>query len=252
MASADKEYAGYPNPPLVEALIDIQFSDLGEDALKSIKAKLPLLKKKGFTDHTEIIFSENEVDIGDQPRITSTKRNIGYCIKNDDEEFILQCRTNGFTLSKLKPYTGWDVLLEKSKEIWGLVFDGLDDIHVNRIAVRYINRINIPFSKDGVKMEDYFETSPRISPKMDQEMGRFFMQVEAPLKGFNDGRVVITQTIASKMDSKDAIPIILDLDIYRKVDVSNDSLWSEIEKFRPTKNDVFEACITDKARELFK
>jgi len=51
----------------------------------------------------------------------------------------------------------------------------------------------------------------------------------------------------------DTMSFIIDLDISREKDLpqNEDALWSLIDGVRAHKNRVFEACITDKTRELF-
>ena len=47
--------------------------------------------------------------------------------------------------------------------------------------------------------------------------------------------------------------IILDIDLFRQENVPQDEkeMWDFFEVLHDRKNDVFEACLTDKARELF-
>ena len=47
--------------------------------------------------------------------------------------------------------------------------------------------------------------------------------------------------------------VILDLDVFKDgVEVvSDDELWALLETLRNRKNEFFEGCITDRARELF-
>jgi len=50
------------------------------------------------------------------------------------------------------------------------------------------------------------------------------------------------------------VSVVLDNDIFRAEEVPTDEgeVWEFFDMLRERKNDVFEACITDKSRELFK
>ncbi len=48
--------------------------------------------------------------------------------------------------------------------------------------------------------------------------------------------------------------LVFDLDLYRteQLPQDEDGLWNLLERFRDEKDAIFEACITDKTRELIK
>lgn len=52
----------------------------------------------------------------------------------------------------------------------------------------------------------------------------------------------------------DVASVVLDLDLFRVDDLPTTEvdIWSFFEELHERKNNVFEACITDKARELFE
>jgi uncharacterized protein (TIGR04255 family) len=47
---------------------------------------------------------------------------------------------------------------------------------------------------------------------------------------------------------------VLDIDVFRTVDIpqTDPELWDLFEQLRKKKNEVFEACITEEARRLFR
>jgi uncharacterized protein (TIGR04255 family) len=61
---------------------------------------------------------------------------------------------------------------------------------VTRIAVRYVNRIEIPA---GVDFKEYILTGPEIAHGIPQTLDNFFMRLEIP--GQSGETAVITQTI---------------------------------------------------------
>jgi uncharacterized protein (TIGR04255 family) len=49
------------------------------------------------------------------------------------------------------------------------------------------------------------------------------------------------------------VSIVLDIDVFREYQspANEDETWSTLDRIRDIKNEIFEACITDKTRELF-
>lgn len=77
------------------------------------------------------------------------------------------------------------------------------------------------------------------------------MQLQFPQADFG-GVLILTQT-AIPPPSEDMNSVILDLDVFKEsTELASDSeVWGLIETLRNRKNEFFEGCLTDKARELF-
>ena len=97
----------------------------------------------------------------------------------------------------------------------------------------------------------YFRTSPEISPDLPQRLMSFFMQLRIPQDDL-ETQALINQT-AMPPPRDGIVAILLDIDLFRESDLPKDEtgLWNLFEKLHVRKNEVFEACITDKTRELF-
>jgi uncharacterized protein (TIGR04255 family) len=67
------------------------------------------------------------------------------------------------------------------------------------------------------------------------------------------GGSVINQTIIEPANPA-VVSLVLDIDVFRTVDIpqTDPELWNLFEQLRKKKNEVFEACITDAARRLFR
>jgi uncharacterized protein (TIGR04255 family) len=78
------------------------------------------------------------------------------------------------------------------------------------------------------------------------------MQLVMPLEDIKS-RAVITETLIDPL-APNVVSIVLDIDIFRTDDLPSEeaALWAVVEQLRNAKNKVFEGCITDKARELFR
>ena len=121
---------------------------------------------------------------------------------------------------------------------------------ITRLAVRYINRLELPLPI--AELKDYLRTSPEVSSALPQNLAGYFMHLTIPLPDIKS-TVMLTETPAASPDPK-VVSIILDIDLFRSLEIpsTEEELWDLFEVLRVRKNDVFEACITDRTRESFQ
>ena len=149
----------------------------------------------------------------------------------------------------INTYENWENHFEEFINIWKFYLDCFQPAKITRIATRYINRINIPNTPSN--FQEYFTYMPPIPKSLPQQSTNFFMQVHVPC----DDRLrkaVITETM--EQTNSDFIPFILDIDVYSEGEfaITNSELSKEFSEIRLIKNSIFESCITDKCRNLFK
>lgn len=246
----------FPNAPIVEAILDIRAKlpeginlDTLEAFQNSIKDRFPE-KKKQYSFGAELKFSPGEPSSLQE----TLNKPIGYLFKSSAKQKIVQARLNGFTLNKLKPYEEWEVFCKEGRELWKLYSNMFKPVKVERIALRYINRIEIPLPLK--EFEEYILTIPQIAPKLSTKlstkvMERFFMQFVVPNIDI-EANAIITVTTEKPVDDK--LPLIFDIDAYRDtayVD-TQEKIWDDFENLHKFKNDIFFDSITDKTKELFK
>ena len=150
----------------------------------------------------------------------------------------------------MAPYNDWDSFVIEAKKIWSLYKKTAKPTKITRIAVRYINKIDLPLPVKDFK--DYLRTYPEVSTDLPQELSSFFIQLQIPLSDIKS-TLILTQTIVEPT-KKDVVSIVLDIDIFRidAVPQEDSNMWKTFEVFRQKKNMIFESCITDKTQELFK
>ena len=122
-------------------------------------------------------------------------------------------------------------------------------MRVERIAVRYVNRLNVPGPR--VELKDYLRTGPEVAGELPQSLDRFFMQLQLAVEDIRS-RLLLNETIIDP-PSPGVVAVVLDIDLFRSEDLpqEEEGIWQLIETMRLRKNEFFEACITDRARELF-
>ena len=102
-----------------------------------------------------------------------------------------------------------------------------------------------------MELKDYIRTVPEVSPDLSQNaLQTFFMQLQIPQRDL-DCLLIINEAIAQPVNP-DFVTIVFDLDLFRQDvwDSNSEEIWQFLDKLRDRKNEVFEASITDKTREL--
>lgn len=76
------------------------------------------------------------------------------------------------------------------------------------------------------------------------------MQVQIPQADIGT-KLSLTQAMV-QLVNLNTVAIVLDIDLFNESPVDSGRVCGSISEMRYTKNDVFEACITDRLRELIK
>ena len=246
------EYTVFPNAPIVEALLDIRV-ELSEE--------ITLAKLEIFHDKIKGRFPEKQQRIQFQAGLKVSSEGTaaalptsggvgGYLFQSTHEKKIVQARLDGFTFNKLKPYNKWEVFRDDARELWDIYFQISNPVKITRIALRYINRIEIPLPMKDFK--EYILTTPEIAPKLPQVLDYFFMRLVTPNPTIQ-AIAVINQTMENPTE-KQRLPLIFDIDVFQNTTyIGNKAeIWDEFEKLRIFKNEIFFNSITDKTKELFQ
>jgi uncharacterized protein (TIGR04255 family) len=237
----------YPRAPIKEALIDLRVSlppsitvDTLENIRNEIKAEYPAMKKR--------LYVEGEFSAGDQVGTSAKQRHMGFVFYSADGSYVFQARLDGFTFSRLAPYEHWENLRAHAKRYWAVYQRYAKPIDIHRVAVRYINQIDIPAVE--VDFDEYFLTTVKIGPRLPQVLSQLVMQLQLPQPDLN-AMTILTQTMVPPAQPNTA-SVILDIDVFvDDVQMSDEDAWNLLEALRVRKNDFFEGSITDKTRELF-
>ncbi|MBC8419651.1 MAG: TIGR04255 family protein [Desulfobacterales bacterium] len=174
----------------------------------------------------------------------------GYFFITDDEKKIAQFRIDGFTFSRLKPYTYWEEIFDEAKELWALYVDAAKPQSVARIAVRYINQLDIPLPITDFSI--FLTAPPYIPDSLSCAISGFLTKITTYFPEL-DIKANIIQAL-EKSKEANYISLILDIDVYKSQDFSPDSedMWAFFEQFRELKNRIFFQSITEETARLFE
>jgi uncharacterized protein (TIGR04255 family) len=242
----------YGRPPITEAVIHISV----EPAKSTTFDTLAALTKAVASDYPTVhqrVRGELQIKVPpDDPAspIEQTRTVEGLVYQNREVTRVFQARLSGFSFSQLPPYTAWEDLRDDARALWDLYRSTAQPARVTRAAVRFINRIDLPLP--SVELTEYLRTVPQVSPDLPQFLSGFFFQLQIPLPEL-PGTAIINQTIAPPAIAG-GTSIIFDIDVFslRDFQPGDSELWDFFEILHDVENEIFEASITDRVREVIR
>lgn len=120
---------------------------------------------------------------------------------------------------------------------------------ITRIALRYINRIEI---SDQDELGDYMRTSVVIAKGIPQTLDNLLVRIVIPKQEMGVSANITITTEDSQETEK--FSIIFDIDTFKvvKYGARSRKTWPDFEDLRDYKNDIFFYSITERCRELFR
>ena len=238
--------------PITEAVIDLRvkfpanFQAEQLFALKDkLKDRLPKIEEKNLFKHEFGISNGKPI-----PSITEPKGLHGLSFRSEEGMDIAQCRIDGLTFSRLKPYKNWEYLFNEANHFWNLYQSTVSPELITRIAVRYINHIKL-----SLPINDFsrFFTAPLPVPAgHSRPVNSFLTRV---LSEEPEHQVIsnVIQALERNVD-ENSITIILDIDVFKiqDYDVNDDRVWSMLNTLKNIKNQIFFESITDETVRLFE
>lgn len=239
---SDEVFPRLTHAPLREAIVDIRLRDVLPATFVSKLGSLEGFPIAKAMKHGQFTFQISK-DKPAEAKVTADEA-IGQRYEREDASEVVQFRRNGLTYSILKNYTSWDVLRDAARYAWQRFLSISGPINVNRLAVRYINAIEIPV---GADYDEYLTAAPRIPKPLPQIVNSFIQKVAVPFAG-EGATAMITQTLETPA------PAVLDIDVFSEcsLDGASVEIWAVLEKLRSVKNRVFFASLTAKVLDLYK
>lgn len=239
------------NAPIVEAIIDFRVklpSGYNATEFSSLKKTL---SKSNYPQMDESWAFEGEIMVKAKQieQIIKDKGLRGYFFKSSDGKNVAQFREDGFTLSRLKPYSDWETVLAEAKTLWELYLRTAAPEIITRLATRYINRMDIPLPINDFRR--YLTAPPIIPEGLPQGISRYLTRVT--IGDPDDIMANIIQAL-EKSSKPGHVAIILDIDVYKQMEAGfpENQIWPTFENLRNLKNRIFFGSITEETARLFE
>jgi len=246
-------YKTLKNPPITEALFDIRTITPKDCDLNAIadfhnEIKDEFQKRQVISNQQASLKFEQ----GAEPVLATSQKQNGFLFKTQDGKKIIQMRLDGFTFNKLKPYDDWASFSDEAIKYWSRYVDIVKPTSVTRLALRYINRIEIP--EGSPELKAYVNFLPDIPKKLSMSFYDFLIRTSlVDDEGGKISQANIIQTIDNKAITPDMTPYILDIDVFRQVNLqTNDEKITKVfNELHDLKNKIFFNLITVNTKKLF-
>jgi uncharacterized protein (TIGR04255 family) len=237
------------NAPIVEAVIDFKvlrregvspdrFADL-QSAIGPRYSQAILMQ----SIEAQFILSQEKV-----PSSSTATAPIGWQYRADS--MVAQFRVDGFTFSKLEPYATWGDVFSEALRLWAVYLKAAEPAEVARIAVRYINRLQVPVP---AQISDYLAAPPLVPPPISQQLRQFLCRFVIDDVGRNASAVIVQAS--EPLIGPPAMTLLIDIDAFKEnlAIAPDDSRLSEMFlQLRDLKNEIFFASITERTAEMYE
>jgi len=246
----------YDKAPIIEAIIDLRVTvPSGTSAisiaegLSALRDRFPKRQEMPALPGLQFQFGPNAASI-----MAAGPSLGGIRYTSKDKQRMVQARIDGFVFSLLPQYDRWESFRDEAKELWDIYRKACNPLKVTRAAIRYVNRFDLP-GDQPIELKDYFSTFPEVSGRMSQSaLNGFSLQLHIPQPDIKAMLILNQARVPPPME--DMVSILLDIDLFREnmelEATDEEQLWGLLEQMRVRKNEVFEASITDKSREVIR
>jgi uncharacterized protein (TIGR04255 family) len=243
----------YSRPPITEAVIEIRLA-VPLDTADIAKVNSDFAPLYPLEQPVKNVGVAVGMPINPEGRLIAQIQNEenGYRRTSLDVTEILVLWRAAFSISQLAPYPGWDAFFGRFKRDWSSWKKRIGYRRIARIGVRYINRIDIPLSGSMIIEEsEYLNVYPHLPKDLGPTMA---YGVQAVLQIAEIGSRLTLNSSAVPSPLLDHAAFIFDQDIAKETELpqKDDDIFDLINQIRDKKNAIFEACMTDRSRELFR
>ena len=244
------ESKSYKRPPIIEAVIEVCFvRDHDEAKLEKFIKKI----KPSYANYQRSIGYKLDINIEsiqtNEPKAKKIPHPV-HRFSSGDLTQLLILNDSKFTVSQLAPYQGWSEFMDRFTRDWKVWKKIVGFSDINQIGIRYINRLDIPIPGPTISFSDYANIYPKI-PEALGANSSYSMQIQIPL--IEEKSMLVLNSAVVKSPIPKNISLVIDQDIIKSDDVpqNDEAIFQYLETMHDKKNSIFEACVTDKSRELF-
>ena len=238
----------YKNPPLIEVVFQINYKcEWKDDFHSQFYEKI----KVGFPEKKELSDFAISFKVGKDAQVSQNQGEKYFQFFNNDKNRLIILKPTFLSLHVLSDYDGWENFNELISLVSGCLIEILQLSNIERIGLKYLNRINILKQNEIIKETDYFNYSINLPKNLKTQKDTNLLNVSS-LIGFNEaGHLLYTLKHTNDFED-DFLSYILDLDFFGKLEIiSGETLKEWSTKVHTIIKDVFESTLTKKCENLF-
>jgi uncharacterized protein (TIGR04255 family) len=236
--------------PITEAIIDLR-AKLPEgfkpESFSALKDKLRETYPR--VDEQRGIEGGLQIEKGQISQFLKEFGLVGLMFRSEGGENVAQFRVDGFTFSRLKPYTSWESIFPEALSLWRLYAQTASPEFITRLALRYINHLKLPVPVRD--LSEYLTAPPGVPPSLPGELAGFVSRIVVR-DVESKTEATVTQLTERVVDTKSMI-LLLDIDVYKtsQLEINEGEIKKEFEDLHQTKNRIFFNSITEETVRLF-
>jgi uncharacterized protein (TIGR04255 family) len=245
-----EEFPHLPRAPIVEAAIEVRTraESAWDEAVitEQVKSRLPEYPK--VQSQTRFV---QEITFGAAPSAKSQNAGWhGLTMNSDDGTQTVQFNRDSFVFGRLKPYENWPRFFQEALRLWSVFVELAHPAELQRIGLRFINQINLPFQE--AHLADYIQPAPAPPQNLELPFHGFMHHDVLAVPG-HPYAINVIRTIQTPPNT-DASAVILDIDVFtlQPFQFREAILEERLPEMRWLKNKVFFGSVTPKALESFK
>jgi uncharacterized protein (TIGR04255 family) len=238
----------YANPPVSEAVCEFRFPletpwDMTFPGVlfENVKETYPKRDQRWVREVVVMLGPE-----GLREELLVTERSV---LSTEDGTCALQVGPRLFAVNCQKPHADWDDFRPRIENAYARFSEIIGVEGIRTINLRYINTIVVP--EEEIALDDYFSFFPTFPGELKALPVGFITGAEF---SFDDGRdncrVELTDAVA---EAPGTTAFLLNIDYYltEEGEIGTGDVIDWIARAHERVEMIFEACITDRLRDLF-
>lgn len=239
----------YSKAPISEAVVDIVVEPSKEANTDQLRQLAESLKDR-FPSMMPIRLLKMGFNVGEHPEFSNSQDMVGWRLTSQDPARVLQLQNIRFTYSHLPPYSEWQTFRSEAQGYWKIFRETYPFERATRVAVRVINHVALPENAD---IKEFLNVYPLVPDSLSHAADNFMQRVILDMSEFHPNSRAILAVANGEAAGAAQPRVVLDIDLFSDQSTTEDAaIWETLERFGTVKDYVFEACITEKLREMIR
>ena len=168
----------------------------------------------------------------------------------EGENFSVRLQQDTVSIHVLKPYPSWDKFQPKIHKIYDAVNSCAEIVGIKRIGLLYVD--HIVFEENNIQLIDYINFYPTYVPGFPEDLLNFSVGVDFSYENGRDICSVKLFGVPPAKESPLSLMLVTDYSLVKPDEISLDSVYNWLDEAHAKSGKIFESCITDKSREMFR
>ncbi|MCK9333383.1 MAG: TIGR04255 family protein [Candidatus Cloacimonetes bacterium] len=242
--------ARYTNTPIEEVICEFRFAENTKWDM-TVPGILFSEVREVFPHREQHVIQEINIMPRDPNGKTQIRKIDQVRFLNSTKKTFIQIGPRTLSINQLKPYNSWVDFKHNIEYTFEKLNSFMELTAVQRIGLRYINRIEIPTEENKVHLDTYFDFRPFCGPRLPQLHGNFNVRCIFPYFGERDlCNVELSNAIS---ENRESLAFILSIDYFlakpNGVQVTQSMEW--VEEAHTSVDNLFDGCILPPLKAIF-